>query len=88
MSPNVLIVHNILEKMFSLSNPSITFKQATEQRPNDWFSYFEMTQQQRDEWIKWSLDYIKRKKRYSMVKCKKEMMWIEFNYGLKLKTNE
>jgi DNA-dependent RNA polymerase auxiliary subunit epsilon len=52
----------------------------------DWYNKYEVTQEQSDEWIKWSIDFIKKNSQTHLkYRAEKEMLWINLMYGLKIK---
>lgn len=82
------IVKNILRKMFEISCQPVSFDEAIEKYPESWYREYTMTEDQCNEWKKWAVDYLRKKKHFSKIKSQKEIMWIDFSYGLKIKNKD
>jgi hypothetical protein len=58
-------------------------------REDDWFSEYEVSPQQSEEWRNWSSDFIRKNAKSSLLRnkkqAKKEMLWIDLMWGLKTK---
>lgn len=50
----------------------------------DWLGKFEVSEQEQQEWIDWSTNFIKKnaKSSYARTRAKEEMAWINLNWGL------
>lgn len=83
-NPNQLIIGIILNKMFDISKQVISFEEAINIHPENWYTEYTMTKEQRNEWMNWAVNFLNKKKRWSKNKCKIEMMWVDFAYGLKI----
>ena len=72
----------IINKQLEPFNLTINEVKAIE----DWYNKYEVTQEQSDEWIKWSIDFIKKNGATNLKwRAEKEMLWINLMYGLKIK---
>jgi hypothetical protein len=78
------MIEEIINKMFQIAGHDVTFDDIKD-REDSWYTEWTMTREQNEEWVEWGIKYIKKKKRWSIPFCKREMSMIDLMYGLKLK---
>ena len=76
------MIVDIVNKMFEIAGHDITYDDIKE-RKDAWYSEWTMTTQQSEEWIEWGVVYLKKLFRMNEVRAKKDMLWINLQWGLK-----
>lgn len=86
-----VIIRTILNKMLEPHGIDLDYIMSLPQDEHgrqmiegaEWFRYYTMTQEQHDEWKKWTLEYLKTtfipKNRHA-----REFVWFDLMYGLKI----
>ena len=77
------IAKNLIDKMFELAGHSLRYEDVIGRQDN-WFQQYTMTQDQNDEWRKWGIEYLRKKKRWTKKMAEREMVMIDLYCGLKI----
>lgn len=80
---NKIIVETLINKMFEISGHSITFEDI-KNRKDDWYSEYEMTQEECAEWMIWGAEYLKKTLKINKRLAEREMSMFNLSYGLKI----
>ena len=51
----------------------------------DWYTQYEVTQEQNDEWIDYCINYLRKEYGMTLKMAKKEMLYVNLMWGLKIK---
>jgi len=78
------ITEDLINKMFELAGHTLKYEDVAGRKDN-WFQAYTMTQEQNDEWKKWGIAYLRKKKRWSKHIAEREMAMIDLYCGLKIK---
>ena len=78
---------DLINKMFEIAGHDVTYEDI-EGRKDAWYTKWTMTYEQNNEWVEYGMAQIKKVFRYPKNVCKKEMMWLNLMYGLKIKNDE
>ena len=81
------ILKHLINTMFSKAGHDVTYEDIKDRKDN-WFQQYTITNAQHDEWVEESVVYLKKKLRYPIVSCRKEMCWFSLMYGLKISDHE
>jgi hypothetical protein len=76
----------IVNKMFDIAGYDVTYRTLVG-RKDDWYDQYTMTEEQSNEWIEWSCNYLVSKRLFGKKVAKLEMSMVNLNYGLKIKNN-
>lgn len=82
-----LIVETLINKMFEIAEHNVTYNDIKDRKDN-WYHQWTMTESQRDEWMKWGVDFLKKKHRMFKKLADREMAFFDLMYGLKTIENE
>lgn len=75
---------DIIDKMFEIAGHDVTYVDIKDSGSNKWFHEYSMTEKENTEWVLWGKKYLQKKLyMYSRI-AKKEMLWINLMYGLKV----
>ena len=77
------IPKNLIDKMFELAGHPLKYEDVVG-RQDDWFTQYTMTQDQNDEWRKWGVEYLRKKKRWTKKMAEREMAMVDLYCGLKI----
>ena len=77
------ISKNLIDKMFELAGHPLRYEDVVDRQDN-WFQQYTMTQDQNDEWRKWGVEYLRKKKRWTKKMAEREMVMIDLYCGLKI----
>lgn len=77
----------IIDKMFEISGYELRYEDLVD-RKDDWFSKYEMTAKQEEEWEKFCIGLISKTLRMPKYLAKREFQYIRLCYGLKIKDSE
>lgn len=85
------IVEILIDKMLESNN--ITYQYILNNQMIDnvpWYSYYTITKEQEEEWINWCKDWLKNNitPKLSKEMIEKEILWLNLQYGLRVKNNE
>jgi hypothetical protein len=69
--------------MLELAGHSIRYEDVVGRQDN-WFQQYTMTQEQNNEWRKWGVEYLRKKKRYTKMWAEREMAMLDLYCGLKI----
>lgn len=75
---------DIINKMFEFAGYEVTFDDI-QHRTDKWFLDWKITIEQEQEWIEWSVEYLRKELKIPKYKAKREMLFIAMNFGLKTK---
>ena len=79
---NEELATHLLEEQYKIVGLSI--EQVKEMTWEEFMNYT-ITTEQYQEWHKQSVDLIRKKKRWNKAMAEKEVRWLDFQHGLKLK---
>jgi hypothetical protein len=79
-------LEDIINKMFEIAGIDMDYKRVLP-RKDEWYLEYQMTQEQNDEWVRWTSDYLYNNRVYTKGRAKKQADHINFSYGLKIKDN-
>lgn len=82
-----LILKDLIDKMFEIAGHNLKFEDV-EGRKDHWFQEYTMTEEENKEWVKWGIDYIRKKKRLPKKLVEREMAYLNLYCGLKTRENE
>lgn len=68
--------------MFVIAGHTATYEDIKGRKDN-WWADWTMTMSQSDQWQKWGVDYLRKNLKLTKVSAKKEMQWINLQWGLK-----
>ena len=54
----------------------------------DWYTQYEVTQEQNDEWIDYCINYLRKEYGMTLKTAKKEMLYVNLMWGLKIVSNK
>ena len=74
---------NLIDKMFELAGHLLRYEDVVGRQDN-WFQQYTMTQDQNDEWRKWGVEYLRKKKRWTKKMAEREMAMVDLSCGLKI----
>lgn len=75
-------VIDLINKMFEIAGHKVTYDDIKDRKDN-WFTDWEMTMAQADEWKEWGKQYLRKELRMNIKQAEKEMIWINLQWGLK-----
>lgn len=78
------ILEHIIDKMFEISNHPVTYKSLLG-RTDPWYTEYEMTKEQEQQWLDYSISYIRTEMKVPKYIAKNNMVFIHLTYGLKVK---
>jgi len=77
-----MFVEDVINKMFEIAGHSVTYIDIKD-RKDDWYTQWNMTVEQNDEWKKWGELEIIKKLKYNKIIAEREMAMISLMWGLK-----
>ena len=77
------IAKDLINKMFELAGHTARYEDVIGRQDN-WFQQYTMTQDQNEEWRKWGVEYLRKKKRWTKKMAEREMAMIDLYCGLKI----
>ena len=78
----------LIDKMFEIAGHDVKYEDIVERKDN-WFWDWTMTMAQRDEWMEWGVDYLRKNNRYTTKKqAEINMSWVDMQWGLKVSDYE
>jgi hypothetical protein len=77
-----MFVEDVINKMFEIAGHSVTYIDIKD-RKDDWYTQWNMTVEQNDEWKKWGELEIIKKLKYNKTIAEREMAMISLMWGLK-----
>ena len=54
----------------------------------DWYTQYEVTQEQNDEWVTYCINYLRKEYGMTLKTAKKEMPYVNLMWGLKIVSNK
>jgi hypothetical protein len=75
-------VIDLINQMFIIAGHQVTFDDIKD-RKDAWYSEWEMTVQQAEEWKKWGIAYLRKSLKLNKALAEREMLWFNLQYGLK-----
>jgi len=78
-----LLLKELIDKMFELAGHDLKFEDV-EGRKDNWFQQYTMTEAQNEEWRKWGIKLIMKKRRYNKYLADREMRMLDLYCGLKI----
>lgn len=82
MKKKINLLEDILNKMFEIAGHQVTYNDIKDRKDN-WYQQYTMTETQRKDWMEWSKEYLKKKKKWNKKMCTTEMAMVDLCYGLK-----
>ena len=77
------IAKDLINKMFELAGHDMKYEDVIGRQDN-WFQQYTMTQLQNEEWRKWGVEYLRKKKRWTKEMAEREMAMVDLYCGLKI----
>lgn len=77
----------ILNKMFEIAGYEMDVEDVLAQEDEYWYSNNTMTKEQEQEWVEWSENYLRKSLKWSKVRAKQEMGWVNLSFGLRVINN-
>jgi hypothetical protein len=77
-----IFIVDVINKMFEIANHDVTFDDIKDRKDN-WFTEWEMSVSQNDEWKEWGIKEIQKRFRYNEKWAQREMGMISLMWGLK-----
>jgi hypothetical protein len=77
------VVIDLINLMFSIGKHNVCYEDVVG-RQDAWYNEFTMTLEQNHEWIEQGEKYLMKKLKITHVQAKKEMLWINLMWGLKV----
>ena len=74
-------VIDLINQMFIIAGHQVTYEEIKD-RKDAWYSEWEMTVEQSEEWKKWGIAYLRKNLKINKVLAEREMMWFTLQYGL------
>jgi len=75
-------VIDLINQMFIIAGYDVTYEDIKD-RKDAWYSEWEMTVQQAEEWKKWGIAYLRKSLKMNKAMAEREMIWFNLQYGLK-----
>jgi len=75
-------VIDLINQMFIIAGHDVTYDDIKDRKDN-WFTEWEMTVAQADEWKAWGIKYLREKFKMNKVLAEREMLWVNLQWGLK-----
>ena len=79
----IQIARDLINKMFELAGHDMKYEDVIGRQDN-WFQQYTMTQLQNEEWRKWGVEYLRKKKRWPKEWAEREMAMLDLYCGLKI----
>jgi len=78
----------LIDKMFEMAGHEVKYEDIVERKDN-WFWDWTMTMEQRNQWMEWGVDYLRKNNRYTTKKqAEINMSWVDMQWGLKVSDYE
>ena len=74
---------DLINLMFSISKHNVSYEDVVG-RKDAWYNDYTMTTEQNEEWIELGVKYISKKLKITYQIARKEMVWINLMWGLKI----
>jgi hypothetical protein len=75
-------VIDLINQMFIIAGHQVTYEDIKD-RKDAWYSEWEMTVEQSEEWKKWGIAYLRKSLKINKALAEREMLWFNLQYGLK-----
>ena len=75
-------VIDLINQMFIIAGHQVTYEDIKD-RKDAWYSEWEMTVEQSEEWKKWGIAYLRKNLKMNKAFAEREMLWFNLQYGLK-----
>jgi len=75
-------VIDLINQMFIIAGHEVTYDDIKDRKDN-WFTEWEMTVAQSEEWKAWGVKYIRERFKMNKALAEREMTWINLQWGLK-----
>jgi hypothetical protein len=76
-------VIDLINLMFSISKHNVCYDDIVG-RQDAWYNDYTMTLEQNHEWIEQGVKYLSKKLKITHVAARKEMLWVNWMWGLKI----
>jgi hypothetical protein len=83
MDKNKQIAKDLIDKMFEISGHAVKYEDVIH-RTDNWFQEYTMTEAQNKEWREWSVNYLRKKKRWTKLLAEREIAMLDLYCGLKI----
>lgn len=78
----------LIDKMFEIAGHDVKYEDIVDRKDN-WFWDWTMTMEQRDQWMEWGVEYLRKNNRYTTKKqAEINMSWVDMQWGLKVSDYE
>jgi hypothetical protein len=78
----------LIDKMFEIAGHEVKYEDIVDRKDN-WFWDWTMTMEQRDQWMEWGVEYLRKNNRYTTKKqAEINMSWVDMQWGLKVSDYE
>jgi hypothetical protein len=74
---------DLINLMFSISKHNVSYDDIVG-RKDAWYNDYTMTLEQNHEWIEQGVKYLSKKLKITHVAARKEMLWVNWMWGLKI----
>ena len=81
LKKNERIREDIINKMFEISGHSVTYNDIKD-RIDEWYMEWGMTEDERKEWIDWSINYLQKNHKMSKARAKLSILYFDLRVGL------
>ena len=77
------ILKELVDKMFEIAGHSLKYEDV-ENRTDNWFQQYTMTEAQNEEWRNWGVTFLRKKRRWNKTLADREMRMLDLYCGLKI----
>ena len=74
-------VIDLINQMFIIAGHQVTYEDIKD-RKDAWYSEWEMTVEQSEEWKKWGIAYLRKNLKINKSLAEREILWFNLQYGL------
>lgn len=83
MKQQTNVLEAIVNQMFIIAGHNVSYNDVLN-RKDDWYNQWTMTEAQSQEWKEWSVNYLRKKKRWGKTMAEREVAMIDLYCGLKI----
>ena len=77
------LLKELIDKMFEIAEHDLTFEDV-ENRTDNWFQQYTMTEEQNKEWKEWGISHLSKKKHFNRYLAERQVAWLDLYCGLKI----
>lgn len=78
-----MLAKALIDKMFEIAGHDVTYEDVVN-RKDAWYNEWTMTEEQNEEWKKWGIEYLRKKKRWPKKLAEIEMSMLNLYCGLQV----